>query len=143
LFTKAPAAPWCSTRAEFNSVPFTGSTEVARASLTRTGGYEFNWMTSLGALWIFADASALPTGLLIRDIIIRDSTYQGVLISGTKRVDGALFERVTVQGAAVPGIQIVSPGTGTFHAVTVSGAAIGSSVAQSFTATKDAASTGW
>jgi hypothetical protein len=132
-----------STRAEFNPLPFTGSTEVARATLTRTGGYEFNWMTSFGGLWIFADASALPPGLVVRDVVIRDSTYQGVLVSGTKPVDGALFERVTVQGATAAGIQIASPGTGTFNAVTVSGAATGSNVVQGFTATKDAASTGW
>lgn len=132
-----------STRAEFNPLPFTGSTEVSRATLSRTGGYEFNWMTSFGGLWIFADASALPPGLVVRDVVISDSTYQGILVSGTKRVDGALFQNVTVQGATAPGIQIASPGTGTFKAVTVNGAATGSSVAPGFTATKDAASTGW
>jgi hypothetical protein len=131
-----------STRAEFGPLPFAGTTRLERNTLTRTGGYEPNWMTAFGGLWIFADASAL-SGLTVREVQVLDSTFQGLLISGSQRVDAAGFERVDIQGAGEAGIQIASPGTGTFTSVKVSGAAKPSSVSAAFTATKDPASTGW
>ena len=132
-----------STRAGFSPTPFTGATSILRNTLTRTGGYEPNWMTSFGGLWIFADASALPPGLVVRDLDVVGSTYEGLLVSGAQRVDGALFERVTIEGAGAAGIRIASPGSATFDAVRVSGAAAASSVAASFSAKRDSTSTGW
>jgi len=132
-----------STRAEFSPLPFSGTTNVARGTLLRTGGYEPNWKTAFGGLWIFADGSALGPGLSVQDLDVLDSTYQGLLISGTKRVDGAQLARVRIDGASQVGIEIGSAGSGTFDAVTVSRAVPASMIAPGFDVTKDATSTGW
>jgi hypothetical protein len=138
----AAAGVAISTRSEFGPLPFTGTTRVERVTLTRTGGYEENWKTSFGGLWIFADLSGVTSGLVVRDVDVVDSTYQGVLLSGAQPVRNATFERVAVRGAGTAGLEIATPGAGAFTDVSISGAATAATVVPAFTVTKSNA-TGW
>ena len=77
-------------------------------TLTRTGGYEPNWADQFGGLWLFADTSDIVAALVVKDLTIQDSTYEGLYISGSHRVLGAVFDGVTINGATTYGIQIKS-----------------------------------
>jgi hypothetical protein len=128
----------------FNPTPFQGTTYVERSTLTRTGGYEPYWMARFGSLWIFADTSDIAAKVVVRDVDILDSTYQGIFISFQKATRDALFERVTIQGAGTYGIEIDATGTATFNAVTVTGAASGgANIGAAFSVTKGPGNTGW
>jgi hypothetical protein len=133
-----------STRAEFSPLPFGGETRVVRNTLLRTGGYEANWVAEFGGLWVFANGSAISSGLFVRDLSVVDSTYQGLLLSGEQSISNALFERVSVDGAGSFGIEIAAPGAATFRDVSVSAAeAGGASVGDAFTVTKEGDVTGF
>jgi hypothetical protein len=128
----------------FNPAPFQGTTAVERSTLRRTGGYEPNWMSGLGGLWIFADASDIDAKVIVRDVDILDSTYQGAFMSFQRAIRDALFERVTINRAGTYGIEIDATGTATFNAVTVTGAASGgANIDSSFSVTKGPGNVGW
>ncbi len=109
----------------FNPVTFSGTTSVQHNTLTRTGGYEPNWNDQFGGLWLFADTSDIAAPVLVRDLTIQDSTYEGLYISGSHRVLGAVFDGVTINGATTYGIQIKSGGSATLSNVKVTNAAQG------------------
>lgn len=109
----------------FSPVPFSGTTRITGNTLVRTGGFEPNWNDQFGALFLFADTSSITAPLVIKDLVIQDSTYSGIYISGPNQVQGALFDGVTITGAGTYGIQIKSGGNATFQNVTVSGAVQG------------------
>ncbi|MFJ8883708.1 carbohydrate-binding protein [Streptomyces sp. NPDC102402] len=128
----------------FAPVPFSGTTSVQRNTLTRTGGYEPNWQSKLGALWIYADSSDITAPVLIKDNQILDSTYSGLLVSWQKNVSALTVDGLKIDKAGSYGIEINSAGAGTFSGVTVSGAAAGGlSHAGGFTVTRGAGNTGW
>jgi len=128
----------------FSPAPFQGTTYVERSTLTRTGGYEPNWMAPLGGLWIFADTSDITARVVVRDVDILESTYQGAFISFQREIRDALFERVTINGAGTYGIEIDAIGTATFNAVTVTGAASGgANIGSAFLVTRGTGNTGW
>ncbi|MET7396580.1 CBM35 domain-containing protein [Dactylosporangium sp. NPDC005572] len=105
--------------------PFAGTTSVQRNTLTRTGGYERNWGSAIGGLWLYAEARDITTPVLVRDVDILDSSYQGVLLSWQRTISGVTFDRVRIAGAGTYGIELNAVGTATFNYVTVSGAASG------------------
>ncbi|WP_426514149.1 carbohydrate-binding protein [Dactylosporangium sp. McL0621] len=107
-------------------IPFSGPTTVTRNTLTRTGGYEPNWATNLGALWIFADQSDITTPVIVSNNTIADSTYQAVLLSYGHRIGNLLLDHVTIAGAGTWGIDVYNvTGAMTANYVTVTGAASG------------------
>jgi hypothetical protein len=105
--------------------PFSGTTSVQRNTLTRTGGYERNWGSSIGGLWFYAEARDITGPVLVRDVEILDSSYQGLLMTWQRTISGVAFERVRIAGAGTYGIEISAAGSSTFTDVTVSGAASG------------------
>jgi hypothetical protein len=109
----------------FSPVPFSGTTRITGNTLVRTGGFEPNWNDQFGALFLFADTSSITSPVIVRDLIIQDSTYAGIYISGPNQVQGALFDGVTISGAGTYGIQIKSGGNATFQNVVVTGTAQG------------------
>ncbi|WP_329229215.1 carbohydrate-binding protein [Streptomyces sp. NBC_01460] len=128
----------------FAPVPFSGTTSVQRNTLTRTGGYEPNWQSKLGALWIYADSSDITAPVLVKDNDILDSTYSGLLVSWQKNVSALTVDGLKIDKAGSYGIEINSAGAGTFSRVTVSGATAGGlSSAGGFTITRGAGNTGW
>ena len=109
----------------FNPTPFTGTTSVRRNTLTRTGGYEPNWGSQLGALWIYADTKDITAPVVVSDMTITDSTYQGLLLSYQKTISGISFDRVAISGAGTYGIELNAAGSASISNTTVSGAASG------------------
>jgi alpha-1,3-glucanase-like protein/carbohydrate binding protein with CBM35 domain len=110
----------------FNPVPLSGTTVLARNTLTRTGGFEPNWGSQLGAIWIYADTADITTPIQVTDTVIRDSTYQGVLMSWGRTITGTSFSNVTIENAGTYGIAIDNlSGSATFTNTKVTGAAAG------------------
>ena len=106
----------------FNPVPLSGTTVLARNTLTRTGGYEPNWATRLGALWIYADTADITAPIQVSDTIIKDSTYQGVLMSWGRTITGTTFNKVTIENTGTYGIVIDNvSGSATFTDTKVTG----------------------
>ncbi|HTJ31843.1 MAG TPA: carbohydrate-binding protein [Dactylosporangium sp.] len=126
-------------------IPFSGPTTVARNTLTRTGGYEPNWQTNLGALWIYADQSDITTPVTVSDNSIVDSTYQAVLLSYGHRIGNLLLDHVAVSGAGTWGIDVNNvTGAMTANYVTVTGAAAGGlNNPGGFTITRGPGNSGW
>jgi hypothetical protein len=110
----------------FNPVPLSGTTVVARNTLTRTGGYEPNWGSQLGALWIYADTADITTPIQVTDTTINDSTYQGILMSWGRTITATSFDNVTVANTGTYGIVIDNlSGSATFSNTKVTGAPSG------------------
>jgi Pectate lyase superfamily protein len=112
----------------FNPVPFSGTTTVSGNTLNRTGGYEQNWQTDFGGIWVYADSADITSAIQISDNAVNDSTYQGILLSssGGKAINNVTFDHVAVDGAGTYGIDTLNvTGGSTFDYVTVTGAASG------------------
>lgn len=105
----------------FDPVPLSGETVLQRNTLTRTGGYEPNWETELGAIWVFADTADITAPITVADTEIVDSSYQGVLVSHQRLVEGLSFESVIIDGAGSHGVEIEANGSAYFEHVSVSG----------------------
>ncbi|MFI5736593.1 CBM35 domain-containing protein [Kribbella sp. NPDC051587] len=101
--------------------PFAGTTVVQRNTITRAGGFNTDWNSSQGGLWIYAEAREITAPILIKDVDIIDSTYQGILMTWQKTVSGITFDHVKVQNTGTYGIDVQVAGSGTFSYVTVSG----------------------
>ncbi|MER5941015.1 carbohydrate-binding protein [Streptomyces sp. NPDC001928] len=125
-------------------LPFSGTTTVARNTLTRTGGYEPNWQSKFGALWIYADSSDITAPVDVLDNDILDSTYSAVLVSYQKTVRNLTVTNLKIDKTGHHGIEINSAGSGTFSGVTVTGTAAGGlSLAGGFTVTRGTGNSGW
>lgn len=128
----------------FAPVPFSGTTSVQRNTLQRTGGYEPNWQSEFGALWIYADSSDITAPVLVQDIDIIDSTYSGVLVSWQKTVSNLTLKNIKIQNTGTHGIEINAAGAGTFSDVTVTGAPDGGlDLVGGFTITRGSGNSGW
>ena len=101
--------------------PFSGTTVVQRNTITRAGGFNTDWNSSQGGLWIYAEAREITAPVLIKDVDIIDSTYQGILMSWQKNVTNLTFDHVKVQNTGTYGIDLQVAGSATFNYVTVSG----------------------
>ncbi|MFC8076886.1 carbohydrate-binding protein [Streptomyces sp. NPDC057307] len=128
----------------FAPVPFSGTTSVQRNTLQRTGGYEPNWQSEFGALWIYADSSDITAPVLVQDIDIIDSTYSGVLVSWQKTVSNLTLKNIKIQNTGTHGIEINAAGAGTFSDVTVTGAPDGGlDLVGGFAITRGPGNSGW
>jgi fibronectin type 3 domain-containing protein len=130
----------------FNPVALSGTTTVARNTLTRTGGWEPNWATQLGAVWIYTDTLDITTPVIVKDTSIIDTTYQAVLISYGKTVSGLLLDHLTIQTAGTYGIQVNNEsGSATVQNTSITGAASGaiSNPGTTFTLTLGSGNTGF
>jgi len=124
--------------------PFSGTQYVQRNTLTRTGSLEPNWVSKLGALWIYASQTDITTPVIVNDNTILDSTYSGVLISYNKTITNLSFSNDKITTTGYYGIEVQSAGSGTFTTVVVSGTASGgSSITGGFTVTRGSGDTGW
>ncbi|WP_371779120.1 glycosyl hydrolase family 28-related protein [Streptosporangium subroseum] len=109
----------------FSPVPFSGTTSVQRNTLSRTGGFEPNWGSQLGALWIYADTADITAPVLVRDLTIVDSTYQAILLSYQKTITNLTLDHITVTGTGGYAIEANAAGNATANYVTVTGATSG------------------
>lgn len=105
--------------------PFSGTTSVQRNTITRAGGWNLDWGSSQPGLWIYAESRDITAPVLVKDVTIVDSTYQGILLSWQKTITGLTLDHVTVSGAGTYGIELNAFGSATVTHVTVTGAASG------------------
>ncbi|MDB5055549.1 MAG: hypothetical protein JWM44_3599, partial [Bacilli bacterium] len=108
---------------DYNSVPFGGTTKLQRNTLVRTGSLGNNGMI-VGAIWVNLPKSPISEPVVFTDIIVKDSTYQGISIYGSNSWTNGSFNKITIENAGTYGIQ-VSPdakGSAKFSNVKVSGA---------------------
>jgi hypothetical protein len=126
-------------------IPFSGAILVSRNTLTRTSGYEPNWATNLGAIWIYANTSNITTPVTISYNTINDSTYQAVLLSYGMQISNLVLDHDTINGAGTYGIDIYGvTGSMTASYVTVTGAASGGlNNPGGYTIVRGAGDTGW
>ncbi|BCJ78092.1 hypothetical protein CS0771_76360 [Catellatospora sp. IY07-71] len=107
------------------ALPFSNTTSVQRNTLTRTSSFERNWNSALGGLWIYAEATDITAPVLVKDVDIVDSTYQGILLSYQRDITNLTLDHVTVNGAGTYGIELNAAGSAYVTYVTVTGAASG------------------
>ncbi|SDF76152.1 Carbohydrate binding module (family 35) [Lentzea fradiae] len=105
-------------------VPFSGTTSVRRNTLLRAGSFEPNWNSAIGALWIYTADHEIRTPVVISDLTITDSSYQGVLMSWQKTMTPITFDRLTIDGATW-GFEIQAAGSGTISNTRVTRASSG------------------
>lgn len=115
----APAGIAVSTR--FNPVPFSGTTTVNGNDIFRSGGWEPNWNTSFGGIWVFADTSHITTPVVISDTRVIDSSYEGILVSGSHWVNDLRVSDVTIEGTGSYAVAARVGGDHRFGNVRVSG----------------------
>lgn len=87
----------------FNPTPLAGTTRVENTTLLRTGGYEPNWQSQLGAIWVYADSADITAPIEVNNVDIIDSTHQAILVSWQKRVENLLFKNVNINGVQANG----------------------------------------
>jgi hypothetical protein len=115
----APAGIAVSTR--FNPVPFSGETVVDSNDIFRSGGWEPNWNTSFGGIWVFADTSHITTPVVISRTRIIDSSYEGILVSGSHWVNDLRVSDVVIEGTGSYAVAARVGGDHRFRDVRVSG----------------------
>jgi hypothetical protein len=103
-----------------DATPFSATTVVQRNTLTRTGTHSLDWGSDLGALWLYAPNTPLTGAVVLRDLTVNDSTYQGLLASWQQAITDLTMERVTFAGTGTIGMELNTPGTGTFSYVSIS-----------------------
>lgn len=128
----------------FNATAFAGTTQVKRNTLNRTGGWEPNWNTSFGGLWIYAEGAGISAPIVIDTLDINDSTYDGIKLSYNQTISSTSFNNVRINGAGGYGLFFDGvTGTGTFSNVTVSGAASGGLSNSTYTINRGPGNSGW
>lgn len=109
----------------FNAKPFAGITEVRRNTLNRTGGFDPNWNTTFGGLWIYAEGQPIAAPIVVDTLEINDSTYEGLLVTYDQNVTLLSVNNVQINRAGGYGLSFAVRGEGTFSNVTVADAALG------------------
>jgi hypothetical protein len=103
----------------FDAVPASGRIEIADNLIVRAGSFDPNWRFGVGALWFYALDARMDASIEVRDVEIVDSTLEAIQFIG-KAIGGVRFERVAIRGAGSHALQLRSPGSATFTAVTAS-----------------------
>ncbi|MFF7334354.1 CBM35 domain-containing protein [Streptomyces sp. NPDC008150] len=85
---------------------FSGPTTVRDNLLTRCGSYHINWATNIGALWIYADTADITQPVTVTGNTIKDSTYQGVLLSYAKQISNLTLDHDTITNAGTYGFDL-------------------------------------
>jgi hypothetical protein len=128
----------------FNPAPFAGTTEVRRNTLIRTGGFDPNWNTTFGALWIYAESSAITAPVAVESLDLIDTTYDAILLTYLKEISGLTLDKVNIEGAGGHGINIVAKGEARLSNVSM--AAIADTpvrIAGEYTLVRGSGNSGW
>lgn len=113
----------------FVAYPLSGTTLIRGNQLDRTGSRSTDFGINVGALWLFAYDSDIAGLINVTNNAFNDSTYQGVLLSGSNSsssIAGATFDTLSINGAGSYGIQINTKGSGYFQALSFTNAQTGS-----------------
>ncbi|MGW7094660.1 carbohydrate-binding protein [Streptomyces sp. NPDC054874] len=124
--------------------PFTGTTTVSGNVLRRTGSLEPNWNAQLGALWVYADRHEITQPIVLKDNLIEDSTYSGLLVSWEKQVTDLRVDGLTINKTGAHGIEVFAAGKGAFSNTKITGTAdTALDVAGGFTVQRGTGNSGW
>jgi hypothetical protein len=99
----------------FSSVPLSGTTTVSGNLLERTGQFDPNWHFGVGAIWLYADDSAMTGTINITNNTIEDSPFEAFQFIGSN-ISNVNISGNTITNAGTYAFQDQAPG-----AVTVSG----------------------
>lgn len=88
-----------------NPEPFEGTTVVARNTLLRTGGREYNWSADFGGLFFFTSDKPMNGHIAVYDNYITDSTFQGISFLGEYATDGIILDRNVIEHSGTWGMQ--------------------------------------
>ena len=129
----------------FNPTALAGTVEAKRNTLNRTGGFDPGWNTTFGAVWIFSDSVNVSIPIVIDDLTLNNSTYDGILMSYNKNFSAITLNNVQINGAGAYGINLGSiSGAGNFSNVTVTDAMSGGlNASTTFSITKGEGNSGW
>jgi hypothetical protein len=128
----------------FGASVFAGTTEVKRNTLNRTGGWEPNWNTGFGGLWIYAENSGINSLVAVDSVVINNSTYDGIKFSYNQNISPFTMNNVQVNGAGGYGLLFDgATGSGNFSNVTVTGAASGGLSNTTYTIVRGSGNSGW
>jgi hypothetical protein len=79
---------------------FSGPTTVRGNLLQRTGSYQKNWSTNIGAVWIYAaDQGDITQPIVLSGNTVSDSTYQAVLLSYNHLISNVTIDHQVINGA--------------------------------------------
>ena len=109
----------------FSPTPFSGTTQVRRNTLNRTGSYDAGWATTFGGLWIYAEGQAINSAIVIDTLDLNNSSYDGVLMSYNQSIGNLTMNNVKIATAGNYGLNMSVTGTGNFSNVVVTGTGLG------------------
>ncbi|MEJ5259601.1 MAG: right-handed parallel beta-helix repeat-containing protein [Anaerohalosphaeraceae bacterium] len=132
----------------FSSYPFAGTTLIQNNRLERTGSRSIDYNINIGAVWLFAYDGDITAPVRAASNQLLDSTYQGILLSGSssaRQITQTRFETVHIGKAGTYGIETAAAGSGYFEYVSVQNAAAGGLLQTNpnFQITRGPGNTGW
>jgi hypothetical protein len=106
---------------------FSGPTTVRGNLLQRTGSYQKNWSTDIGAVWVYAaDQGDITQPIVLTGNTISDSTYQAVLLSYHHVISNVTVDQDVIAGAGTYAFDLYDvSGAMTISNTSVTGAASG------------------
>ncbi|HEY0534611.1 MAG TPA: CBM35 domain-containing protein [Actinoplanes sp.] len=126
---------------------FSGPTTVRGNLLQRTGSYQKNWSTDIGAIWIYAaDQGDITQPIVLSGNTISDSTYQAVLLSYNHLISNVTVDKDVISGAGTWAFDLYDVrGAMTVSNTTVTGAAggINNNGSPSFVVTRGSGNSGF
>ncbi|MFF2017615.1 S-layer homology domain-containing protein [Paenibacillus sp. NPDC058177] len=90
----------------FSAEPFEGTTVVERNTMIRTGSYDSGYGVNLGALWLYAGENDIKGDIKIENNIALDSTYSGLIVHGSMKMNGVSIINHVIDGAGTNGIDV-------------------------------------
>ena len=128
----------------FGATSFAGTTEAKRNTLNRTGGFDPGWNTTFGGLWVYAEGQAISSPVVIDNVDINDSTYDGFLLSYNQNITNLSVTNVNINGAGAYGINVAVNGSATFSNVKVKDTVLSAlNNTWQFVITRGDGNTGW
>ena len=129
---------------QFDSVPFSGTTSIARNTLIRAGAWAYN--QEQGALKIHADQGAI-SGISVTNLDVQSPTYYAVHVQGTSSISGVTLSNVTVSnpGSGVFFLNWGANGSLTASNTTASGSPVGirDDTSGAFKVNRGSGNSGW
>ncbi|MDQ1709071.1 MAG: hypothetical protein QOG49_456, partial [Frankiaceae bacterium] len=83
----------------FASTVLSGTTNVLRNTIIRSGGLDPNWQFGVGSLWFDARDAAMTSAVVVDDLVIRNAPYEAIHF-----VSGGGISNVTISNATIDGV---------------------------------------
>jgi hypothetical protein len=104
----------------FSSVALSGTTTVSGNLLVRTGQFDPNWHFGVGAIWLYADDSAMSGTINITNNTIENSPFEAFQFIGSS-ITNVNISGDTISGAGTFAFQDQAPGSVSVSSTTATG----------------------